>query len=29
VQEWVRLYERFWTARLDRLEHILTEEDDA
>jgi DNA-binding transcriptional ArsR family regulator len=29
VREWVRFYERFWTERLDQLEHLLTREDDA
>lgn len=24
---WIRLYERFWTVRLDRLEDLLTRED--
>lgn len=29
AQEWLRTYERFWTARLDDLEEILREEDRA
>jgi DNA-binding transcriptional ArsR family regulator len=27
VREWVAFYERFWTTRLDALEHLLTEAD--
>jgi DNA-binding transcriptional ArsR family regulator len=27
AQEWLRTYERFWTARLDSLEQILRDED--
>jgi DNA-binding transcriptional ArsR family regulator len=29
VRDWVRFYESFWTTRLDRLEALLTEEDEA
>ena len=28
IETWLRFYERFWTTRLDRLEHLLTREDD-
>jgi DNA-binding transcriptional ArsR family regulator len=28
VREWVAFVERFWTTRLDRLERLLTEEDE-
>lgn len=27
VREWVAFYERFWTAKLDSLEQLLTEDD--
>ena len=27
VREWVAFYERFWTAKLDRLEQLLTEDE--
>jgi DNA-binding transcriptional ArsR family regulator len=29
IETWLRFYERFWTTRLDRLEQLLTREDDA
>jgi DNA-binding transcriptional ArsR family regulator len=29
IEAWLRFYERFWTTRLDRLEQLLTREDDA
>jgi DNA-binding transcriptional ArsR family regulator len=29
VRDWVSFYESFWTTRLDRLEALLTEEDEA
>jgi DNA-binding transcriptional ArsR family regulator len=29
VRDWVSFYERLWTTRLDRLEALLTEEDEA
>lgn len=28
AHEWLTFYERFWTSRLDVLEHLLREEDD-
>jgi DNA-binding transcriptional ArsR family regulator len=29
VQEWVAFYERFWTERLDALEHLFTDKKEA